>query len=123
MSTWIDKELEDINLGDERLNERSKQILKAFFSKSNSSINGSFKGWSEVKAAYRFFDNEQVSIDQILKPHNQASIERIANEEVILCVQDTTIVNYSHRATKIAGLGHIRNKNDQGFLLHPTTCF
>ncbi len=61
------------------------------------SINSSFKGWPEVKAAYRFFDNDNVSSDQILHPHYQASVRRIEKEEIILCVQDTTILNYSHR--------------------------
>lgn len=123
MSNWIDEELTALDLGDKRLNERSKSIISHFQNNPHSSINGSFRGWQESKAAYRFFDNDQVSSEKILFPHNQKTASRMASSDIILCVQDTTIIDYSHRQKEVSGLGKLRLPDEQGLFLHPTLAF
>jgi hypothetical protein len=46
-----------------------------------------------VEAAYRFFDNDKVSPEKILQPHIEATRERISQSEVVLLVQDTTVID------------------------------
>ena len=123
MREWEEEELESIDLGDTRLNTRSQQILKKFFDAPNSSIKASFSGWGEIKASYRFFDNKKVSSDRIILPHKEATLNRIGKQKIILCVQDTTIVDYSHRSGRVEGLGKLQQESQQGFLLHPTIAF
>lgn len=123
MRAWEAEELSTIDFGDTRLNKRSQQILKKFFNAPNSSINGTFNGWGETKASYRFFDNKKVSSDKIALPHKEATLERISKHEVVLCIQDTTIVDYSHRKKAVTGLGELCQDWQQGFLLHPTIAF
>ena len=50
---WIENEYGSMNIGDERLNKRAKQLLKRFSDKPMESIPSSCKGWSETRAAYR----------------------------------------------------------------------
>ena len=116
----IEYEELEFAFGDKRLNKRGKQILNSFFEKPSSSINGSFKGWGETKACYRFFENKKVKVEEILKPHKVGTLKRIGGHDVILCIQDTTIIDYSHRLQKVEGLGKLRKENEQGFLMHPT---
>jgi hypothetical protein len=123
MVKWVEKELDSIELGDERLKERCKKILGGFFDYHNNSINNSFKGWQEVKATYRFLANEKVSMDKVLMPHYETTCRRIVEDDIVLCVQDTATVDYSHRAQKVEGLGNLRHESDQGFLVHPTIAF
>lgn len=124
MSKYIEDELGTIALGDERLNSRCRKILAQFWSSPTSSINGSFSSWQEVKAAYRFFDNSIVNAKKILLPHQRKTEERIAGTDgVVLCVQDSTIIDYSHREQRVEGLGKLRKPSDQGLLLHPTIAF
>ncbi|UCM86031.1 MAG: transposase [Rickettsia endosymbiont of Culicoides impunctatus] len=66
MNKWVESEVECVDLGDERLNTRFKKILSQFSDRPSSSINGSFRGWHESKATYRFFDNSNVGVDKIL---------------------------------------------------------
>ena len=40
------------------------------------SINQAYGNWSEVKVAYRFFQNENVSADEILASHVMKTVER-----------------------------------------------
>jgi hypothetical protein len=119
----IESEIEGIELGDKRLNKRSEQMLKKIAENSDKSLRGAFDGWGESKAAYRFFDNIKVEPQKIIAPHIEKTKQRFGISNVILCVQDTTIIDYSSRKKPIEGLGKIRYENDQGLLLHPTIAF
>ena len=87
---WIDNELTTVNLEDKRLNHRFSKILKALSERPNVSIPAACGGHSETMAAYRFFDNEHTTFEKILQPHQEATERRIAAQDVVLCVQDTT---------------------------------
>ena len=98
------QELETIDLGDKRLNRRSKMILKCLAADTAGSINASFETWKETKAAYDFFDNPQVRPEGILLPHREATIRRVAAQEVVVIVQDTTDLDYSRHRPRDAGV-------------------
>ncbi len=83
----------DFKFEDARLDKRSSKILEGFLKNPSRSVNGSFNGWHETKACYRFFENDKVRAKDLLKPHQDASLSRIKNHDTILLVQDTTIVN------------------------------
>lgn len=117
MSAIVD-ELACIDLGDQRLNRRAGQVLEALWSKPSASIPGACGGWAETKAAYRLFDHPQVTAQQVLEPHYQASVERMKAHEVVLCLQDTTELDYTGQ--HIAGLGPLNYETRQGLYLHPT---
>jgi len=55
---WATEELEHLDLGDKRLNERLTKICDSFSECPESPINQSCEDWAETKAAYRFFKNE-----------------------------------------------------------------
>ena len=57
MCEGIADELQGIDLGDKRLNKRSKRVIEALAANPEASINASCEGWNETLAAYRFFDN------------------------------------------------------------------
>lgn len=119
----ITLELDNIELGDERLNKRSKSILSKLSERSEESLRAAFNGWGETKAAYRFLDNDNVEPRKLIEPHINKTKERFGLSEVILCVQDTTILDYSGRKKEVIGLGKIRKEKEQGLLLHPTIAF
>jgi len=90
MCEGIADELQGINLGDIRLNKRSKQVIEALAANPEASINASCEGWNETIAAYQFFDNDAVTPEQILQPHLEATQRRMRKQPVVLIVQDTT---------------------------------
>jgi len=114
----IAEELNTINLGDQRLNRRARRVLEKLYAQPGASIPAACGGWSDTKAAYRLFDQEGVTGPQILEPHYQASVERMAAHEVVLCIQDTTELDYTGKT--IAGLGPLNYENRQGLYVHPT---
>ena len=51
--------------------------------------------WANTKAAYRFFSNERVSEEEILRGHFRSTQERLALEsDPILILHDTTEFSY-----------------------------
>jgi hypothetical protein len=103
MSGRISDELAGINLGDKRLNQRSLNVIEALSIDPAASINGSFETWGDTLAAYRLFDNANVTPEAILQPHVSATLTRIAVEPVVLIVQDTTELDFSLHPPTDAG--------------------
>jgi len=100
MCERISSELTGINLGDKRLNERSKTIIETLAADPQASINGACDAWAETQAAYRFFDNPNVTPEEVLKPHIEATTQRIKNHPVVLIVQDTTEFDFTDHPPK-----------------------
>ncbi|VWX50811.1 IS4 family transposase [Novosphingobium sp. 9U] len=93
--SWVETETVRSNLGDARLNRRLGAMLEALGERPGQSLPTAFQDWSNTKAAYRFFSNENVSEDKILEGHFAASALRIqATEGPILILQDTTEFNF-----------------------------
>lgn len=118
-ASWAMEELQGLDLGDARLDQRCEKLLSTLVSQPKKSIPQACKGWAETLAAYRFFDNGRVSPDKILLPHKKATLSRIQQEKVVLHLQDTTEMNFSHRAP-IEEMGKPSRYFEQGFHLHPT---
>jgi hypothetical protein len=95
MCEGLASELEGIDLGDKRLNQRSQRVIEALGANPEASCNSACDGWSDTLAAYRFFDNKSVRPEDILKPHVEATKRRIREHSVVLVAQDTTELDYT----------------------------
>ncbi len=102
MSQRIADELAGIQLGDERLNKRSRKVIEALAANPEASINAAVNGWGDTQAAYRFFNNDQVTPGRILEPHRRATLERMRERPVVLVVQDTTELDFTDHPTRDA---------------------
>jgi uncharacterized protein DUF4338/transposase Tn5 family protein/transposase-like protein len=121
---WVHREFAGAKLGDHRLNERLLQLAASFFAQPQANIPQACGSTAAAKAAYRFFDNDRVTMDALLEPHHQATVERMRHEPVVLVAQDTTSLCYTmHPGMK--GLGPIGNKVDgpQGIEVHSAQAF
>ena len=117
-SQWIRTEFEFLDLGDGRLNKRLKTVLHSFASCPNGSIPEASGAWSKTKAVYRLLGNEKVTPEKIFKPHQDKTAKRIAEEPVVLVINDTSTLDHTnHRETE--GLGYIAtSKRSRGMLVH-----
>jgi hypothetical protein len=116
---WVIEETKSANFGDKRLNKRLGSILSNFGETPTKSIPATFQSWGETIAAYRFFNNDDVTDAKILAPHREATLERIRNEKIVLIPQDTTKIDFTDRKP-IIGMGYLGDENSQGFYLHPS---
>jgi hypothetical protein len=120
-TSWATKEFSKIGLKDKRLNQRCQKLASVLEQQSTEPINQACEDWADTKAAYRFFDNPKVSPDKILAPHYQRTVKRMKSQALVLAVQDTTFLNYTHHP-QTEGLGEIGTKaqNQRGFGMHST---
>jgi hypothetical protein len=73
--------------------------------------------WGELLGAYRLLNNPRVDASDIQRAHWQWTQQRCAGHPVVLCVQDTSDIDFTGYAAK-KGLGPIGRQNGQGFLQH-----
>jgi len=117
--TWAEIEFGETKLGDKRLTKRLTLILEIFANHPTLSIPQACGPWSITKATYRFLDNDKVKDQDILIPHQLATQKRIQNHPIVLAIQDTTELDFSHHPST-QGLGVLSDTNHHGLLYHPT---
>jgi hypothetical protein len=119
---WVKEEFDGVTLGDKRLERRLQMLAADLFARPDQSIPcACHSEWKRTKAAYRFFGNPNVSLAAALGAHYTATTERVAGEPLVLAINDTTALDYSHHpATE--GLGTTGNsaRAATGLLLHST---
>jgi hypothetical protein len=121
---WAEEELGEAEIGDRRLNKRLVRIAQAFYGQPQANIPQACQSRAETKAAYRFMDHSETSMEKILDPHYQATVARMRREGVVLAVQDTTSLNYTaHPATENLGPIGYRKDRGLGLILHDTMAF
>ena len=124
-SDWAEEEFGSVEVYDERLRGRLITLARDFYAQPGALVPQACGGSkAKIEAAYRFFDNDRVNMEIVLKPHVEATAERIKKHSVVLAVQDTTTLNYTgYRSTE--GLGPINTKGDKavGLIVHDTMAF
>jgi hypothetical protein len=106
-------------LGDARLNRRLVRVAERLGAQPGASIPVACGGWAETQAAYRLLVNEAVDWEGVLAPHCDCSVERRHRHPVVLCVQDSTELDYTAQPC-IAGLGPLSYLRQHGLYVHPT---
>ena len=117
MQTWIEAEAKSVDLGDERLNRRYELLLDCLSDKPSLSIPAACQGWAETTAAYRFFDNAKTDAAGVLKPHHDATVERIRAHEVVLVAQDTSEIELTRPQERVGG--PLNDESRWGLFIHP----
>lgn len=118
----IETEIDAIDLGDERLDKRAKQVIGEIYANIGEGLAASFNGPEEIKAAYRLFSSNLTNPEKILKPHTEQALERVRQYPVVGFVQDTTDIDMKHMS-HVEGLGVLNDTERPGCSLHPVVAF
>jgi Transposase DNA-binding/Transposase Tn5 dimerisation domain len=119
---WAMDEVAGANLGDKRLDARFAMLLSTLGDRPILSIPAACGGRAEMKAAYRFFDNEKVWFENVLEPHIAKTKERMTAQKAVLLVQDTTEVDLTRPEQAVEGAGELDGPR-RGVLLHAMHAF
>lgn len=118
---WAASLFATVNLPDTRLATRAVKLVAALAAHPGHSIAGACEDRHQAKAAYRFVENERVTVKSILPSLADATARNCAGHTRILVIQDTTAFNFSSlKAT--TGLGPIGDSGSsaQGIWCHTT---
>ena len=114
---WVAEELVNLSLNDKRLNNRAHKVLYQLSGNPTDSIPAACSSAAETKAAYRFFDNKNVSAEKIQKVHYEKTLSRMAEQDVVLVPQDTTVLNFSTQYSR-QDAGPTTKDSTYGIYLH-----
>jgi Transposase DNA-binding/Transposase Tn5 dimerisation domain len=117
MQAWIKAEAKGADFGDERLNRRYELLLDRLSDKPTLSIPAACGGLAETTAAYRFFDNDKTDAARVLKPHHDATVERIRAHELVIVAQDTTEIELVRKQERVGG--PLNEESRWGLYVHP----
>lgn len=113
---WAQNELGGAQLGDARLTRRLVSIAQTKGENPGSPFLDAVAGDRAASAGYYRFvdapDDSHISMENILAPHRQRTLGRINGQKTVLCLHDTTDLNYA-TLTACEGLGVI-GKNQTG---------
>ena len=119
--SWVAEELKTANLGDRRRNQRLIKIVEDLSAMPHASVTQAARDEAAVQGTYEFWANVRVKASEILAAHRDSTLERVAAQEIVLAVQDTTELDFSEQPYK-QGLGALSKKDAQGLKVHSVLC-
>src|SRR5215471_15449937 len=120
---WVVDEMQSVDLKDKRLDARLREVLSQLAARPTASIPAACGGRAEMAAAYRLFDNDQVTFDNILQPHQQATRRRISEQPVVIAAQDTSDIDLTRPEQQVQGAGPLDGSTRRGAFLHAVHTF
>jgi hypothetical protein len=118
LAPWVVNEMKTARLRDKRLNARLQEVLDQLASRPTGSIPSACGGYAETAAAYRFFDNDGVSFDDVLQPHIDETRQRIEAQPAVIMVQDTTEIDLTRPNQQVVGTGPMDGSSRRGIFCH-----
>jgi hypothetical protein len=116
---WAESQFASARLGDRRRTKRLVKIARNLAQSPGGTLPQAFPEWSELKAAYRFFNQPKVTFEQIQRPHWQRTRAACQEPGQYLLIEDTTELDYTdHPMTE--EMGEIGGGRGRGLLLHST---
>lgn len=112
---WAQENFGSCQLGDKRRTKRLINMAQQIATNPSASFPEQMQVWSDLKAAYRLFDCEDVTFSAIATPHWEATRQREQGRYLILC--DTTEIDFGLNR-QVEDLGPLGNGTGYGFLLH-----
>jgi hypothetical protein len=115
-AAWAETTFGTVALGDARRTARAVTLAEALAARPAASLPAAVGDPAALKAAYRLLHEPDVTAAALSAPHRAQTLAAARDEAVVLLVQDTTELDYTHhRAT--ADLGPIGNGRGRGYLL------
>jgi hypothetical protein len=112
----IEQEFSGAKFRDSRLNERLVQVAEAMASAPDASFPKALKTSAALEGLYRFLANTKVVSDDVLRPHVEQTLDRIAEQPEVLVAHDSSTVSFTSEGQR-EGLTPNRGEK-QSYMLH-----
>lgn len=120
---WAEEQFGKTHLGDPRRTERLVKLAATIANQPGRALVNITQSPADMEGAYRFLRNEHVDAQAIAEAGFQATTLRAQSHHLLLALEDTTNIVYSHRSIR-EELGHVNNSNrHRGMLAHSVLLF
>src|SRR5258705_5082110 len=101
---WAESEFALAGLGDQRRTKRLVNIATNLAQSPGGTLPQAFPVWSELKAAYRFFEQPKITFEEIQRPHWQQTRAACHQPGQYLMIEDTSLLDFTdHPLTEELG--------------------
>lgn len=105
----------NIDFGDKRRNGRFVSIINNISSNAEASIPLQNDSWSNTKATYEFYKNEDISLKSLKKVIADYSCSQICGDQVLIA-HDFCQISYNNSSAE--GLGYLANSEGRGIITY-----
>jgi hypothetical protein len=116
-TAWAESQFGTCCLGDIRRTRRAVVMGSAIMRHPSASLPQQMASTKALKAAYRLLAEGDVTYTALISPHWQQTRHMAKQERLVLMVQDTTELDYTHHPAT-AGLGPLGNGTTAGLLMN-----
>lgn len=85
---------------------RLQKIVEDLSAQPDVSVPQACGNWAATKATYEFWQSPRIRAEDIREAHHMGTVERAKEHEIMLAIQDTTDLNFTHHPS-LLGLGPI----------------
>jgi len=121
MKGWAEEELQYAELGDLRRKKRLIRIVTDLAAQPNVSVPQACGNLAATQAAYEFWQSPYIKAEAIASCHQRSTLERVKQNRVVIAIQDTTELNFTHHPGK-RGMGYLDNAKARGLKVHSVFC-
>src|SRR3972149_5991259 len=116
IAQWAEQQFGTCELGDKRRTKRMVKFAAQVAAKPDAATPKQPERWGDCKAAYRLFDQADVTFDAVMAPHCAAT--RAVGPGTWLVINDTTEINFGYDRD-LPGVGRVGSTAEgRGFYLH-----
>jgi hypothetical protein len=113
---WAEQQFGTCELGDQRRTKRMVKFAAQAAAKPDAATPKQTERWCDCKAAYRLFDQDDVTFDAVIAPHCAAT--RAVGPGTWLVIDDTTEISFGYDRD-LPGVGRVGKFTEgRGFYLH-----
>lgn len=112
---WAEQNFGKCELGDARRTKRAVKLAAQVAARPDGSTPQQTEAWADCKAAYRLFDQDDVTFEGLCEPHWQ--LTRAQTSGTWLLIGDTTQIEIGYRRD-VTGLGPTGTGIGRGFFVH-----
>lgn len=115
VGSWAEQQFGTCKLGDRRRTKRLVKLAAQIATRPDASTPKQTEQWADCKAAYRLFDQKDVTFNALIAPH--CAQTRGLGPGTWLVINDTTELDFGVKRA-IEGVGPVGSGLGCGFLLH-----
>jgi Transposase DNA-binding/Transposase Tn5 dimerisation domain len=116
VAEWAAQQFGACDFGDERRTKRMVKFAAQAAANPDAATPEQTERWADCKAAYRLFDQEEVTFEAVIAPH--CAVTRGVKPGVWLVINDTTELDFGY-ARDLPGVGRVGSGPEgRGFYLH-----
>src|SRR5262245_3655745 len=105
VQAWSEETFGDSNLSDARRTKRLVKIAGAMAKQMGHSLSRSCAGdQAQLLGGYRLLRNDEVKPEEILAGGFKSTVRQAQASELLLAMEDTTVVSYEHSAREELGI-------------------